>query len=111
MPVVVHVKVVDTPCHGAEAVSLGSVQQTTEIPQLQYIDQVFDVLVAQFPADSCEVVGDSRDPTVAARFSWTGCSSPVVCNNRCLWSSQLSTVVNVPVTMRDSGSAPDSGHR
>ena len=27
-------------CHGAEDVSLGLVQQTTEIPQLQFIDQV-----------------------------------------------------------------------
>ena len=35
------------PCHGAVADSLGLVQQTTEIPQLQYIDGVFDVLVAQ----------------------------------------------------------------
>ena len=34
-------------CHGAEVVSLGPVQQTTEILQLHSIDQVFDVLVAQ----------------------------------------------------------------
>ena len=36
------------PCHGAEDVSLGPVQQTIEILQLQSIDQVFDVLVVQF---------------------------------------------------------------
>ena len=35
------------PCHGAVADSLGLVLQTTEIHQLQYIDGVFDVLVAQ----------------------------------------------------------------
>ena len=35
------------PCHGAEAASLAPVQQTTEIPWLQSIDQVFDVPVAQ----------------------------------------------------------------
>ena len=33
------------PCHGAEDVSLGLVLQTIEILQLQFIDQVFDVLV------------------------------------------------------------------
>ena len=33
------------PCHGAVAVSLGPI--AIEIPQLQYIDQVVDVLVAQ----------------------------------------------------------------
>ena len=39
---------------------------------------------------------------------------PVVCNNRCfLWlrSCSSSTVMNVPVIMRDSGCAPDSVHR
>ena len=49
MPVVVRRR---QPCRGAEAVSLGPVQQTTEIPQLQSIDQVFDVPFAhvqQFP--------------------------------------------------------------
>ena len=35
------------PCRGAEAVSVGPVQQTTEIHQLHSIDQVFDVPVAQ----------------------------------------------------------------
>ena len=35
------------PCHGPVADSLGLVLQTTEIHQLQYIDGVFDVLVAQ----------------------------------------------------------------
>ena len=35
------------PCHGAEDVSLGPVQQTTEIPQLQSIDEVFDVFLVQ----------------------------------------------------------------
>ena len=50
-------------------------------------------------------------PQLQLEFSWTSCCLPVVCNNSCLRSSQLSTVVNVPVIMRDSGNAPDSGHR
>ena len=33
------------PCHGAEDVSLGPVQQTTEISQLQSIDTVVVVVV------------------------------------------------------------------
>ena len=37
--------VVAHPCHGAVADSLGPI--AIEIPQLQYIDQVFDVLVSQ----------------------------------------------------------------
>ena len=37
--------------HGSEAVSLGPVQQTTEIPQLHSIDKVFDVPLVQSPAD------------------------------------------------------------
>ena len=63
MPVVVHVKVVD----------ISDVAQThffwsvlPEILQLQYIDQVIDVCCA---GPWCVLsVGDSRDPTVAARF-------------------------------------------
>ena len=97
----------ETGAHGAEDVSLGLVQQTTEIPQLQYIDQVFDVLVVQFQqirAKSWETV---EIPQLQLEFSWTSCCTPVVCNNRCPWSSQLSTVVNVPVIMRDSGNAPE----
>ena len=77
------------PCHGAEDVSLGLVQQTTEILQLQYIDQVFDVLVVQFQqirAKSWETV---EIPQLQLEFSWTRCCSPVVCNNRCLWSSRF----------------------
>ena len=52
-------------CRGAEADSHGRVQRTLEI-LLQYIDKVIDVCCAG-PANSCAVVGDSRDPTVAAR--------------------------------------------
>ena len=83
-------------------------QQTTEIPQLQYIDQVFDVLVVQFQQIRVKSWETVEIPQLQLVFSWTSCCSPVVCNNRCLWSSQLSTVVNVPVIMRDSGNAPDS---
>ena len=60
-------------------------QQTTEIPQLQYIDQVLVVLVVQVQqirAMSWETV---EIPQLQLEFSWTGCCSPVVCNNRCLW--------------------------
>ena len=77
---------------------------------MQFIDQV----CCAGPADSCEVVGDGRDPQLQLVFSWTSCCSPVVCNNKCPWSmTQCSSlmVVNVPLIMRDSGSAPDSGHR
>ena len=35
------------PCHGAEDVSVGPVQQTIVIPQLQSIDTVFDVPLVQ----------------------------------------------------------------
>ena len=57
MPVVMHVKVVDIPFRGAAAVSLGPFVQTTEIPQLQSIDDVFDVSlvqVQQTPGPVCE---------------------------------------------------------
>ena len=47
MPVVVHVKGRRQHCRGAEAVSLGPAQQTTEIPSLQSIDMVFDVPVCR----------------------------------------------------------------
>ena len=67
---------------------------------------------------SCAVVGDSRDPTVAARSSLDKVvDMPVVCNDRCPWSMtsrSSSTVVNVPViTQRRlySGSTSDSVHR
>ena len=88
-----------------------SILPTSEIPQLQFIDQVLDVLVAQvrqIRAKSWETVEIPQLPLV---FSWTSCCTPVVCNNRCPWSMtwrNSSTVVNVPVIMRDSGSAPDS---
>ena len=78
MPVVVHVKVVD----------ISGVAQThfpwsvfPEIPQLQYIDKVIDVCCA---GPWCAfIVGDRRDPTVAARFS-SGqvVDIPVVFNDR-----------------------------
>ena len=53
-----------TPCHGD---SHGpSVQKIMEILQMQYIDKVIDVCCA---GSRCALsVGDSRDPTVAARF-------------------------------------------
>ena len=102
------------PCHGAEDVSLGLVQQTTEIHQLQFIDQVFDVLVVQFQQIRAKLWETVEIPQLQLVFSWTRCCSPVACNKRCLWSAvqcSSSTVENVPVIMRDSGNAPDSGHR
>ena len=57
---------------GADAVSLGlSVQKTIEILQLQFIDKVFDVCCAGPAVLGCRRGGDSRAPTVAARFAWT----------------------------------------
>ena len=99
------------PSHGAEDDSLGPVQQTTEIPQLQSINTMFDVLVVHFQQIRVKSWETVEIPQLQLVFSWPGCCLPVLCNNRCVWSSQLSTVVNVPVIMRDSGNAPDSGHR
>ena len=83
------------------------------ILHLQYIDKVVDVCCAG-PASSCEVVGDGRDPTVAARFLLDRLLL-ARCVQRQMPSVDVlrisSTVVYVPVIMRDSGSAPDSGHR
>ena len=68
------------------------------------------------PASSCVVVGDSRDPTVAARFFLDQVvDMPVVCNDRCHGGRCSGAVhrqdMDVPVIMRGSGSAPDSVHR
>ena len=60
-------------------------------------------------------MGDGRDPTVATRILLdklllARCVQqqlPMVVAVQC----SSSTVVNVPVIMRDSGNAPDSGHR
>ena len=98
------------PCYGTVADSVGPI--AIEIPQLQFIVQVLDVLVAQVQqirAKSWETV---EIPQLQHVFSWTSCCSPVVCNNSAhgRWCSS-SMVVNVPVVMRYSGSAPDSGHR
>ena len=76
-----------TSCHGAVADSFGLF--AIVIPQWQYIDQVFDVLVAQVEqirAKSWETV---EIPQLQLEFSWTSCCSPVVCNNSCPWSSQF----------------------
>ena len=76
---------------------------------MQFIDQVFDVFVAQVQqirAKSWETV---EIPQLLLVFSWTGCCSPVACNNKCPWSMtrcSSSMVVNVPVIMRDSGKCP-----
>ena len=58
-------------------------------------------------------MGDGRDPTVVARFLLDK-----LLLARCVQQMpsvdvirSSSTVVYVPVIMRDSGSAPDSGHR
>ena len=61
-------------------------QQTTEIPLLQFIDQVLVVLVVQVQqirAKSWETV---EIPQLQLVFSWTSCCLPVVCNNKCPWS-------------------------
>ena len=78
-PVVVHVKVVDFPVMAQMTFSLVSAD--LEISQLQSIDQLFDVLVAQVQ----QIVrsrGYSRDPTIAARFSWTVVACPL-CATTC----------------------------
>ena len=100
------------PCHRAVADSLGPI--ATEIPQLQFIDQVFDVLVAkvqQIRAKSWETVEIPQLQLVFLlnRLLLARCVQqqvPMVDD-----SCSSSMVVNVPVIMRDSGSAPDSGHR
>ena len=91
----------------------GPVQQTTEISKLQSIDTVVVVVVQvlQFGYTPC---GDSRDPTVAARFSGP-CRSHAHCVQRQM--PMVDVLVqfidgsHVPViTQRRllSGSAPDS---
>ena len=91
----------------------GPVQQTTEISKLQSIDTVVVVVVQvlQFGYTPC---GDSRDPTVAARFSGP-CRSHARCVQRQM--PMVDVLVqfidgsHVPViTQRRllSGSAPDS---
>ena len=78
-PVVVHVKVVDFPVMAQMTFSLVSAD--LELSQLQSIDQVFDVLVAQVQ-QIVRCRGKSRDPTVAARFSWTVVACPL-CATTC----------------------------
>ena len=59
-------------------------------------------------------MGDGRDPTVAARFLLDKLLLDRCLQQQCPWSMtrrSSSTVVDVPVIMRDSGSAPDSVHR
>ena len=75
------------PCHGAVADSCGP--PAIVIPQLQYIDQVFDVLVAQFQQIRSKSWETVEIPQLQLEFSWQSCCSPVVCNNRCPWSSQF----------------------
>ena len=59
------------------------VRFTTEILHLQYIDKVIDVVVQV--RSSCAAVGNSRDPTVAARFFLDQVvDMPVVFNDRVL---------------------------
>ena len=87
------------PCHGTVADSLGPI--VIEIPQLQFIDQVFDVLVAQVQQIRAKWWETVEIPQLQLIFSWTGCCSPVVCNNKCPWSMtrcSSSMVVNVPAS-------------
>ena len=81
------------------------------IPQLQYIDQVFDVLVAQFQqicAKSWETV---EIPQLQLDFPGQVVARPLCATTDAHGRRSSSTVVNVPVIMRDSGNATDSGHR
>ena len=70
------------PCHGAVADSLGPI--AIVIPQLQYIDQVFDVLVAQVQQIRAKTWETVEIPQLQLEFSWTSCCSPVACNNSAL---------------------------
>ena len=80
-PFFVHVKVVDYPVVAQRQFPL--VLYTIEILQLQYIDQVFDVLVAQVQQICANTWETVEIPQLQLVFSWTSCCSPVVCNDRC----------------------------
>ena len=70
--------------HDAVAGSLGPF--AIEIHQLQFIDQVFDVLVAQVQQIRSKSWETVEIPQLQLVFSCTGCCSPVVCNNKSPWS-------------------------
>ena len=116
------------PCRGAEAVSFGPVQQTTEIHQLHSINQVFDVPVAQDQL----FTGAGREKLVEIPQLHSSHScldkvvhTPVVCNGRCpdgsdavcrCYAGAVPVVMDIPETMLrrfllNSGSAADSAHR
>ena len=82
------------------------VMAQTQVPMVRFtieILQLVDVCCAG-PASSCAVVGDSRDPTVAALFILDSCCMPVVCNDKCPWSMtsrSSSTVMDVPAICSD----------
>ena len=72
-------------CRGAEAVSLGPVQKTIEILQLQFIDKMVDFCCAG-PADSSllSVRRQSRSHSSSSSIrAWTrSLPCPLVCNDR-----------------------------
>ena len=71
-------------CRGAEAVSLGPVQKTIDIVQLQFIDKVFDVCCAG-PASSGAVCDETVELPQLQPVEHGHCRCmPVVCNDRCL---------------------------
>ena len=72
-------------CRGADADFFGpSVQKIIEILQLQFIDKVVDDCCAGPAVLGCSRGGDSRAPTVAARFAWTlSLPCPSLCNDSC----------------------------
>ena len=82
-----------------------------EILQLQSIDKVVDVCCTGPAVLGCSRGGDSRAPTVAARFAWTlSLPCPSLCNDSCRGSGQKTVkvpqlqyvfVVDVPVVQVD----------
>ena len=113
MPVVVHVKVCDYPVMAQRLFPLVQCSRPLRFRSCSTLIRCSMSLLR------------SSSRFVQSRGRWSrshSCSSispgQVVARPLCAttsahgrWSSQLSTVVNVPVIMRDSGDAPDSGHR
>ena len=95
------IHVLRLPCHGAEDVPLGPVQQTTDISQLQSVGTVVVVVVT---VEIPQLQPVFLDPVVR---------TPVVCNDSCLVDvlAQFIDGSHVPVIMQRrllSGSAPGS---
>ena len=89
--------------------SLVSYSRPQRFPSCSLLIRCSMSLLCRCPADSCEVVGDSRAPTIAVIELWTR-SLTCPCVQRQVPVAQFNKVVDVPVIMR-GGSAPDSLHR